>query len=470
MDNFSTYIIVDAHKTEISSIVENVLSKRYALIEEGVLSDSEIMDVFKAASSSRGRGLGAVGNVKNAAAAVGKTVDKIAQEVQSSRIYQAIQSDTTASRHAISAANSTISDATAKLSSSISDKPGYDSVLTLINQFVNISQKNKSKLPFVAAIMAAASAVANETKSVETVSALLSSALNEIKNTKPTPVINKDRVEPELGDMNNMHESVIKEGPFDFVKKAVSSIKNVASDVKKSYDIGKGQLGIGGGRGEVSVDDLMSAWKTKYHSSQDAKDIIQLLRDFNFSRAETYRIFKSANVDPDEFYNENIIDIVDKLKELKIDKVALSWLERNYNNIKRSLPESTQIVETRLSDKDILDIFMKISQEDTNESTQFEEAIKYINESSNKAERIVRAYKMIEYVSNGVSDTITEYAARINSKISLNDGRVITEDTFNALSIILENTGLDWIDFLTIPTKKGEYYTFTPLLFTKEKL
>lgn len=376
----------------ISSIYETAMSdiREFVVITEAFISPGEIIDIFNIAAKKRGTGTGLLGNLtasnRSATAKANQVKQKIEPVIQdikdeadSSPISQEVQSDDPAeAEEAMDTLQSSSHASLNDIKTALMGKNGASQVKALADRIFK-KVEDPSVAAFVASTLQAASKLAKSGEDPKAIFAMLAAAMEVIVDAN---------VAGESPKVPYAAESVISEGPLDFLSNAWSKVSqalsntstaktasNVKQNVSKSMDIAKGKLGVNGGRGEVSAEVLKTVWKNKYHGSTDSKDIEQILRDFNFSKGEIKSIFKQAglkDIDNREDYNDNLVKVANLIKRAGIKDAVLSWLKRNQQQLMKMLPESVEHVneQSELSDKDVLDIINSLVDTNTEESVE----------------------------------------------------------------------------------------------------
>ncbi|XAI94085.1 hypothetical protein [Pseudomonas phage vB_Pa-PAC2] len=379
---FKRFLSTEKSKQELKDLnrlyesVRNDISE-FTTIIEAFISPGEIVNIFNIASKKRGSGKGFLGSftsdnrsASNAANQVKQriepVIDQIYDQAEQTEISHEVQSDD----------KETAEEAQRKLNKqAIKDKVDIKTALSGqrraadVNKMVDYLMRqlsNSAAAAFISSTLSAAAESAKKGTVANEIFAMLSFAL--------------DKVNKELDDTSSTNESIINEGPLDFLSRAWSRVtdtignSNVGQNASNKLDILKGQLGLNGGRGEVDADILKRVWKNKYHGSTDSADIEQILKDFKFSDREIKNIFKEAGITKEEDYNEELVRVASLIKKAGLRAPVLSWLKRNQSRLYKLLPESIEspiMEKSTLSDKDVLDIITQLTSEtehrDTNE-------------------------------------------------------------------------------------------------------
>lgn len=255
-------------------------------------------------------------------------------------------------------------------------------------------------------------------------------------------------------------------------KSEILSIFKTAEYISQS----KGRSIFGKEQKPVSARNMNHMWVSEYRSSNDSNDIRSLLKDNGFNNNKIKKIFSETGTDENGAdVDDNVLELAANITKQGLRMHVVQWLNRNGNEIMKTLSESKILSEQTLSDKQIKQLLTRVAElpdpePEPPKNEDVKEWGKYIKEhAKSKAERIYFVNKVIDALSNEVSIPTLIENANLNPE-SLNDGRVVTFETFRKCQKLLKECSLTWNDFLTRPYKVAGYIKFKPAVFMRQSL
>lgn len=433
------------------------------IVTEAIISAAEVLDIFDTAAEQRGGK-----QPEESPAQVDAYQDKIEPKLQGLKqraseaaITREVQAGGDRAQAAFDKIETEVNSQLQNLKGKSRGTEGASEIVQAAEQLAGLSKSIPESAAFIiGAISAANSMIAAGTTGQE-ILLLLTSVV--------------DIINAPVGEAKESKGTQLDEGPFS------NAAKQMGADIKRTFK---------GSKDAVSAEDLTRLWKEKYNSSTDTDDINALLLDAGFSRIQIKLIFRKADVSTQSDSDMDVSGLARKAKELGLAEPLLKWINRNERKISANLKEGT-VVEQKLSDKQIKAIFQGIvkTPKETDEpepqpeetgNLNPEESIQIwankINESTNRAEKIMLANKAIDVLSLVYGTSRWAIAGRIVLEAidhkdfiveSLNDGRVFDEDLFVMCGHLIESCDLSWEDFLTRPVKIAGYFKMVPIVLRR---
>lgn len=448
------------------------------ILAERMLSKAEIADIFDTAE--RHRSNKSKDAYKNK---IEPKLKELADKASESQFSKAVAAGGPKAQKAIDLINDRIDKSLAELKKALQDSADRNELVKIAQQAAQIARNNPKTAAFVVGAITTATSLAAGGAAGATVSMLLNGSIEVSKREDFAP--EETDSEPEIAEKDS---SVYSYAPDNQLNEL--SMGDISKSVKKfaSKAAGAAKKQMFGSDEAISADELEQKWKSEYQMSTDSDDIALLLKDVGFTGMQISKILKNADIDvEDDDANTNVVAVADKIKELGLQKPVSQWIERNYKQLNKMLPECV-LVEKKLTDKEVKALFQKVAKLKIKDEESAEESMteavhrwstKIIETATNRAERIMLANRALNMLSNsfGLDDWVTtstkvlqaiEAPGRVTE--TLNDGRVVSMEHFEIYKQLIEECELHWNDFLTSPVKIAGLIKFKPAMYVRQSL
>lgn len=414
MDNFKDFHYFDSNVSDIENIIlsecNGSLETVNQFLIEGLISQQAIQKIFQSAEKiSQTKDPSVSDTVSNISTKISQSLGKIKDQVQNSKLVQRL-----ADKGFQKLANSQM---TKKAQTLKQISPLFNSI---VDQYLQATQKNVNSIPLVTGIFNAALAMKQKP---EVIHAFLQQGLETVRNVKES----------------------LNEAPFNWTTKAGQWFRN-NSEISKSVNANKNTSS--GQKPTITKEQLMKLWQDA-GSPKDMDDVIQILNKVGFNKSYIKSILKDTGLQFGSARDPKVVALAKIINAAGLQGRILSYI-KSQRGITEAIDKNIDLSSIKLTDEQIKKIFVSVT------SNQIRAKQQSQNDPQNKVEYYLKQWMRSFQIANQkdkenlVREMVNYWADRKNQPE--------WKTYVDKLTMVFQHSGLDrpFIDRAIMSLQKGK--------------
>lgn len=398
------------------------------ILSEADLSPSDATRIFKTAVAMRSE-KGLATKAKDAYVNSAEKIDNISKQIKS-KLSKLVQASEPTTRKLIDLikqggpkAAETIDIIDSKLDAQIMKTRNaarmlprsYTPISAEIAAIEKVAKSSPQYGAFAVSSLASAENMMKRNVSVPAIVLYLTTVSEVMKGKKLSTALQQS-----LKDMGPAETASVKESDFnnEFDMQRMKQLAGV-ENVNEKFGFGD--------KPELNYDELLTTWNRKGRPT-DTDEIKAILVAAGLSNREVSKVFKRADVDPEEGSDEQVTRVANALKKAELASYVIDYLEDMYP---KEISESAQLAEAVIADSEIKKALLRVSRvygaKDQSQTKSVKKYIQRWTREFNAADADAKepiAAEMVNYLSDRQS--YNEY-----------------QDAVNAVTKVIRNSDLD---------------------------